>query len=228
MSSTQLCNSLSDSKSNNNVHVNAASALVDAHVALPLKTQREGCFEPMTMGHLAHVLSIENAAYAYPWNQRNFTDSLQAGYHAQVLMLTEVAQNQAQNQAQTQAQAEIDSGCNPPAGNIATAQEPVPIGYFLAMKGVDEVHLLNIAVAPGYQRQGWSLVMLDALAQWARNQPGVQWLWLEVRPSNTRACAVYERYGFRLVGHRRDYYPTSTGSIKTVREDALVMSRRLV
>ena len=106
--------------------------------------------------------------------------------------------------------------------------DDVLLGYFIAMKGVDEVHLLNIAVAPGYQRQGWSLVMLDALALWARNQPGVQWLWLEVRPSNTRACAVYERYGFRLVGHRRDYYPTSTGSIKTVREDALVMSRRLV
>ena len=222
MSSTQLCNSLSDT----DVHVNAASPLVDAHVALPLKTLREGCFEDMTMGHLAHVLRIENAAYAYPWNQRNFTDSLQAGYHAQVLMLTEAAQNQAQTQTQTQA--EIDSDCKPPAGNIAAAQAAVPIGYFLAMKGVDEVHLLNIAVAPGYQRQGWSLVMLDALALWARNQPGVQWLWLEVRPSNTRACAVYERYGFRLVGHRRDYYPTSTGSIKTVREDALVMSRRLV
>ena len=226
MSSTQLCNSLSDSNSNSNVHVNAASPLVDVHVALPLKILREGCFEDMTLGHLAHVLRIENAAYAYPWNQRNFTDSLQAGYHAQVLMLTEAAQNQAQTQTQTQA--EIDSDCKPPAGNIAAAQAAVPIGYFLAMKGVDEVHLLNIAVAPGYQRQGWSLVMLDALALWARNQPGVQWLWLEVRPSNTRACAVYERYGFRLVGQRRNYYPTSTGSIKTVREDALVMSRRLV
>ena len=224
MSSTQLSNSLSDSNINSNAHVNAAIPLVDANVALPLKTQREGCFEAMTMDHLAHVLCIENAAYAYPWNQRNFTDSLQAGYHAQVLMLTEVAQNQ----AQTQTQAEIDNDCNLPAGNIAAAQAAVPIGYFLAMKGVDEVHLLNIAVAPGYQRQGWSLVMLDALALWARNQPGVQWLWLEVRPSNTRACAVYERYGFRLVGHRRNYYPTSTGSIKTVREDALVMSRRLV
>ena len=39
------------------------------------------------------------------------------------------------------------------------------IGYFVAMKGVDEVHLLNITVAPAFQRQGWSRVMLDALRQ---------------------------------------------------------------
>ncbi len=28
------------------------------------------------------------------------------------------------------------------------------LGYFVAMKGVDEVHLLNITVAPEFQRQG--------------------------------------------------------------------------
>jgi ribosomal-protein-alanine N-acetyltransferase len=54
------------------------------------------------------------------------------------------------------------------------------LGYFVAMKGVDEVHLLNITVAPDYQRQGWAHVMLDALALWARGQ-GAEWLWLEVR-----------------------------------------------
>ena len=38
------------------------------------------------------------------------------------------------------------------------------LGYFVAMMGVDEVHLLNITVAPEYQRQGWARVLLDALA----------------------------------------------------------------
>jgi len=40
------------------------------------------------------------------------------------------------------------------------------LGYFVAMKGVDETHLLNLTVAPAYQRQGWARVMLDALALW--------------------------------------------------------------
>ena len=33
------------------------------------------------------------------------------------------------------------------------------IGYFVAMKGVEEVHLLNITVAPACQNQGWAQVM---------------------------------------------------------------------
>ncbi|MGE4240290.1 ribosomal protein S18-alanine N-acetyltransferase [Ramlibacter sp.] len=96
------------------------------------------------------------------------------------------------------------------------------LGYFVAMKGVDEVHLLNITVAPPMQGQGWSRVMLDALALWSRAQ-GAQWLWLEVRQRNARAQQVYERYGFRRVGERKAYYPDGPGR----REDAIVMSFKL-
>ncbi|MDO9357635.1 MAG: ribosomal protein S18-alanine N-acetyltransferase [Polaromonas sp.] len=100
--------------------------------------------------------------------------------------------------------------------------KPELLGYFVAMQGVDEVHLLNITVAPPHQRQGWARVMLDALAIWSRGR-GAQWLWLEVRVSNARAHAVYERYGFRHVGTRRQYYPAASGQ----REDAVVMSLAL-
>lgn len=93
------------------------------------------------------------------------------------------------------------------------------LGYFVAMQGVDEVHLLNITVAPPYQRQGWARVMLDALALWARGR-GAAWLWLEVRVGNERAQQVYEAYGFRPVGRRKHYYPAAQGQ----REDAVVMS----
>ncbi len=96
------------------------------------------------------------------------------------------------------------------------------IGYFVAMKGVGEVHLLNITVAPDFHRQGWAPLMLDALGGWARSE-SVQWLWLEVRASNRRAQAIYARYGFRRVGQRKDYYPAALG----LREDAVVMSLRL-
>ena len=96
------------------------------------------------------------------------------------------------------------------------------LGYFVAMKGVDEVHLLNITVAPPYQRQGWARVMLDALAIWASGQ-GADWLWLEVRAGHQRAIEVYQAQGFARVGLRKGYYPAADGA----REDALVMSRRL-
>ena len=96
------------------------------------------------------------------------------------------------------------------------------IGYFVAMKGVDEVHLLNITVALAYRSQGWAQVMLDALATWSRGQ-GAQWLWLEVRANNARALSVYEAHGYRRVGQRKAYYPADHGQ----REDAIVMSLRL-
>ncbi|MEN9374908.1 MAG: hypothetical protein RL710_65 [Pseudomonadota bacterium] len=96
------------------------------------------------------------------------------------------------------------------------------LGYFVAMLGVEEAHLLNITVAPQHQRQGWAHVMLDALAIWAKGQ-GAQWLWLEVRVGNLRALQVYEAQGFRKVGERKNYYPAVDGQ----REGAVVMSRPL-
>jgi ribosomal-protein-alanine N-acetyltransferase len=42
---------------------------------------------------------------------------------------------------------------------------------------------------------------------------------LEVRPSNHRALAVYQRYGFARIGIRRGYYPAENNT----REDAIVM-----
>lgn len=92
------------------------------------------------------------------------------------------------------------------------------LGYFLAMAGVDEMHLLNLTVAPAWQRRGLSLVMLDALEAECR-RAGLIKLWLEVRLSNQRARAIYERYGFLQVGLRKGYYPAAQGS----REDAAVM-----
>ena len=96
------------------------------------------------------------------------------------------------------------------------------LGYFVAMEGVQEVHLLNITVAPDFQRQGWARLMLDALCVWSRGR-GAHTLWLEVRRSNTRAAEVYRHYGFKLVGERKNYYPDRLGQ----REDALVMSLAL-
>ena len=147
----------------------------------------EARFEPLSEARPDAVLAIEQTAYAQPWSRGNFTDSLKAGYQAQLLLADDAI-----------------------------------LGYFIAMKGVDEVHLLNITVAPDHQGQGWGRVMLDALAIWSRGQ-GAQWLWLEVRVSNQRALQIYERHGYRRVGERKGYYPAGQGR----REDAVVMSLRL-
>lgn len=93
------------------------------------------------------------------------------------------------------------------------------LGYYIAMPGAGEVHLLNITVAPAYLRQGWARVMLDNLHDWARDLQ-CKWVWLEVRISNERAMGIYEQYGFRRVGVRKAYYPLDG----LRREDAIVMN----
>jgi ribosomal-protein-alanine N-acetyltransferase len=93
------------------------------------------------------------------------------------------------------------------------------LGYFVAMKGVEEMHLLNITVAPAQQGRGHARRMLDELVR-ASAAAHARQLWLEVRESNARARRLYVRYGFRHIGTRRGYYPALHGR----REDASVMS----
>ena len=93
------------------------------------------------------------------------------------------------------------------------------VGYFVAMAGVEEMHLLNLTVAPGQQGRGHARFMLAELVDLCRQQAAEQ-LWLEVRGSNRRARAVYTRFGFAQIGIRKGYYPAPQGR----REDAIVMS----
>lgn len=91
------------------------------------------------------------------------------------------------------------------------------VGVCVAMDGVDEMHLLNIAVDKDWHGAGLARGLLDTLYAFCR-QSDVPLLWLEVRPSNERALGVYRRQGFVEVGVRKGYYPAPGG-----REDALVM-----
>jgi ribosomal-protein-alanine N-acetyltransferase len=97
-----------------------------------------------------------------------------------------------------------------------------PIGYFVAQVGVDELHLLNMTVAPEHQRCGHALALLDAIATHARERR-LSAIWLEVRASNQRAHQVYRAYGFEDSGSRRGYYPAAGPR----REDAVLMTLQL-
>jgi ribosomal-protein-alanine acetyltransferase len=92
------------------------------------------------------------------------------------------------------------------------------LGYLVAMRGADELHLLNITVAPGFQRRGWGSHILQTLIGWARER-GVHAIWLEVRASNHAGISLYQAHGFDLQGERKNYYPLSSHQ----REDAVVM-----
>lgn len=95
------------------------------------------------------------------------------------------------------------------------------LGYYVAMAGVDELHLLNLTVAPECQGRGLGRALLEAVVAEARALPAVRLL-LEVRESNLRARRLYASRGMAEIGRRRHYYPARDG-----REDAIVMSLAL-
>jgi ribosomal-protein-alanine N-acetyltransferase len=78
--------------------------------------------------------------------------------------------------------------------------------------------LLNICIHPSLQRLGYGRqLLLTALGQ-ARDA-GVETIFLEVRPSNDIAIALYRSLGFRLIGRRPSYYQADDG-----REDAVIFA----
>ena len=91
------------------------------------------------------------------------------------------------------------------------------VGYAIVMTALDEAHLLNIAVARAWQSRGIGAHFLQYLIDEARSRK-LDMLYLEVRPSNIAGRRMYERFGFRELGLRRDYYPAVAG-----REDALFL-----
>ena len=93
--------------------------------------------------------------------------------------------------------------------------------YAVMMCVLDEAHLLNISVVRGLQRHGLGRRMLDHLVHEAKGY-GAERMFLEVRPSNVAARAMYDRAGFSPIGRRPGYYPALDG-----REDAIVMSAEL-
>jgi len=95
------------------------------------------------------------------------------------------------------------------------------VGYGVVMVAAGEAHLLNLSVAPVWQRRGVGTELTCFVTRLARDC-GADRIFLEVRPSNVPARALYTRLGFSVIGLRRDYYPAGEG-----REDAVVMELKL-
>jgi ribosomal-protein-alanine N-acetyltransferase len=94
----------------------------------------------------------------------------------------------------------------------------VVVGHGVLAVAVGEAHILNVCVAPRLQGYGFGRVLLTHLLERAAHL-GAELVFLEVRPSNAPALALYDAAGFNEIGRRRGYYPAALG-----REDALVLA----
>ncbi len=95
------------------------------------------------------------------------------------------------------------------------------VGYGIMLVAAAECHLVNLCIDPTFQRRGLGRGLLRAMLDRAVFL-GARRVFLEVRPSNAAARALYVSENFHEMSLRRNYYPTPTG-----REDAVVLTKFL-
>jgi ribosomal-protein-alanine N-acetyltransferase len=94
-------------------------------------------------------------------------------------------------------------------------------GYGILSVAAGEAHILNLCVEPAYRSHGYGERLLDEILFRARTS-SVREIFLEVRPSNENALALYKKKGFHKVADRPAYYQAHDG-----REDAAVLTKKL-
>jgi len=80
------------------------------------------------------------------------------------------------------------------------------VGYSVAAIAAGEAHLLNLSIAAEWQRRGLGAELLRFIVKLAQDYAAAR-IFLEVRPSNAAALALYRRAGFSEIGVRPAYYP---------------------
>jgi len=103
---------------------------------------------------------------------------------------------------------------------VCQAQDGRVVGHVVFWLVQDEVHILNVAADPDFQRRGIGRRLVRA-AEAAGLDKGAVLSTLEVRRSNAPAIALYQSQGYAQVGVRPRYYSDNG-------EDALVMTKSLV
>ena len=118
------------------------------------------------------ILDIDRRSFAWPWNRICLTGEL----------------------ASTQ-------GCNFTLKTVDRANTQNVIGYIICHLVNKELHIMRIAVKPKWRGHGLaSRLLARAFGQAAKK--GASSAFLEVRPSNQSAIALYDKQGFRLIGKK--------------------------
>ena len=105
---------------------------------------------------------------------------------------------------------------NPAARCWAAELDGRVVGMLVLWMIIDEAHIATLATHPDFRRQGIAEQLLITALEKA-SEEGAQSALLEVRAGNETAQALYQKYGFEVVGSREHYY-------KDNNEDAVLMT----
>lgn len=145
--------------------------------------------EPMTKEDLDWVSSLEAQTFSLPWSKEAFEEEL--GLQDRLFVVAKL---------------------------YSEGADPVGIGYSGMFLSFDEGEITNVAVDPAFRGKGYGYQMLQSQMEMA-TEKGATSFTLEVRVSNAKAIALYEKLGFQSVGIRKNFYEKPI-------EDANIMWKR--
>jgi len=155
----------------------------------------------MTRADIRAVRRIESAAYQDAWPARAFEAELANAFARYRVAIEERTDG-----------ADDGSPHGPPRGPLAALRRHLgrpPRDRIVGFMGVwymhDQMHLVTIAVDPHQQGRGIGARLLLDCLDLAR-EAELPEIVLEVRVTNTRAQALYQRFGFRRAGTLVAYY----------------------
>jgi ribosomal-protein-alanine N-acetyltransferase len=148
----------------------------------------------MSPADLEEVMVIERAAFRHPWSPELFRRELEHDWST-ILVAVE-----------------------PLTSASGKGSERI-VGFLIYWLVHDEVHILNVAVAPENRRNGIARMLMSETERRA-HQASASLLTLEVRRSNQAALELYREFEYRAVGVRPNYYVDEG-------EDAIVMVKEL-
>lgn len=104
---------------------------------------------------------------------------------------------------------------------LAAYEGNVFLGCCGLQQSFEQGDILTVGVHPDHRRKGVGSRLLEELLRIFKEQGG-KTLFLEVRASNASAAALYEKFGFRRIGCRKNYYrqPTEDGLIYSLEVDS--------
>jgi ribosomal-protein-alanine N-acetyltransferase len=142
----------------------------------------------MQASDLEQVRAIDRLSFSLPWPERAYEIELRENQNSIPLVAEKAA----------------------PGGEALVA------GVVVAWMVLDEVHIATLSVHPEHRGQGISRALLASVIEQGI-QRGAILATLEVRAGNQPAQALYQGFGFKVVGDRPRYYQDN-------QEDALIMT----
>jgi ribosomal-protein-alanine N-acetyltransferase len=151
-----------------------------------MEAKSEYSVRVMTLDDIPDVMEIDRLSFPLPWSERSYRYELEQNSAAQLLV------------------ADYD--------HLDRIRLVGYIGFWFV---VDEMHISTLAVHPDFRRRGIGEALLEGALHLADSLGGVI-ATLEVRTSNQAALHLYSKFGFEVVGRRKNYYQDN-------REDAWLM-----